>query len=230
MNDRKKVTGEEARSQLQVVTFSNENNTFSGLKKNPHDNYDALESYKKLRKRRVKIACFRMAIWCLIVLLVPIFVFLSITIVAPNTGHNFFGYTFYIVASESMTPEIKVNDCIVVERIGNEGSIKVGDDITFIRKLDGQVVTHRVISITTNENGELCFITKGVHNLNADPELVSFSNVVGKRILTIGWLGQIIMFFRTAYGIITFVALLGLVLLLFFISFRMSDDIRAVGK
>lgn len=229
MFKRKKIVGEENRSQLQAVVFSDNQSSVSSLKKSQLDSYDELESYKRLRKRRVKIACYRMAIWLVVVLFIPIFIFLSVAIISPNKMHNLFGYTFYIVASESMKPEIDVNDCIIISRVSSEDSIKVGDDITFIRNRDGETVTHRVFAIEERD-GQKYFITKGTHNPNVDEGYVTFDSIIGRRVATVGWVGQTIMFFRTWYGLMTFIAGFVLVLGLFYLSFRISDDIRAVGK
>lgn len=226
---KKRIVGEENRSQLQAVTFSDELGNVSSLKKSQLDSYDELESYKRLRKRRTKIACYRMLIWCLVIIFVPLFVFMSVVIVSPTKVHNFFGLTFYIVISESMKPDINVNDCIVIRRITSQNDVNIGDDITFIRESDGETVTHRVFAVEERD-GQRYFITKGTHNPNIDPDLVSFDSIIGVRIATIGWLGQTMMFFRTWYGLITFILGFVLILGLFYLSFRISDDIRAVGK
>ena len=52
-----KIVGEDAKSQLQAVSFNmGEEKPIASLKKSQLDNYDSLESYKKLRKKRKKIA------------------------------------------------------------------------------------------------------------------------------------------------------------------------------
>ena len=227
----KKITGEENRTQIQAVSFfSGDEKPIASLKKNQIDNYDTLESYKKLRNRRKKIAWFRMIIWTLVVLLTPVFVFFAVIIVSPNTGHNFFGYTFYICSSESMRPEFDIDDCIIVKNITSKSDIKVGSDIAFVRRSDGQTVTHRVIDTLVNDNGEVEYITRGINNKTADSETVKFHNVIGVRVATASLLGQTVMFFRTSVGIMVFMGALVLVVLGFYFSFRISDDIYAVGN
>ncbi len=224
-----KIVGEEYRSQLQAVTFSDEASNVSSLKKSRLDTYDELESYKRLRKRRIKIAWYRMLIWMLVLVFVPVFVFTAVVIVSPTKVHNFFGLTFYIVRTESMKPNIDVNDCIVLRRITSQDDISIGDDITFIRDSDGETVTHKVFAIE-EKDGQKYFITKGTNNASVDAGMTSFDSIIGVRIATIGWLGQTIMFFRTWYGLMTFILGFVLMLGLFYLSFRISDDIRAVGK
>lgn len=228
MNKKDRVVGEEKKSQLHTVTFSSNNETTTGLKSSV-SNLDELESYKMLRAKRKKIAVYRMILWVVLIVFIPIFIFMFTVITNPSKGHNFFGLNFYFVVSDSMTPEINVNDCIVVRRVKTAKDIKVGDDITFIRSTDGQTITHRVIDIT-EEDGQILFSTKGIHNPTMDEGRVSFENVIGVRVATIGWLGQIIMFFRTTAGIITFLGLFVLIMLAFLLSFRISNDIRAVNN
>jgi len=225
----KKIKGEEHRSQLQPVVFNDENTSVASLKKSQLDSYDELESYKRLRKKRIKIACIRMAVWLFVIFLLPIFVFFSIVIINPKAGHNLFGYTFYIVSSHSMEPVFFKDDCIVVKRVNSVDEIEIGSDITFIRTSDGETVTHRVIEIITNENGDVEYITRGVHNSTADSGTVAFENVLGVRIKTVSWIGNLVSYFRTPYGIVTFLAIFAFIMMGINFAFRMSDDIRAVG-
>ena len=58
---------------------------------------------------------------------------------------------------------------------------------------------------------------------------VPFENIIGVRVKTAHVLGQVVSFFRTPYGIITFLGIFVLIIFGFYISFKASDDIRAVG-
>ena len=226
----KKIKGEEHRTQLQTVVFDSEEDVSIGaLKKSQLDDYDELESYKKLRKKRKKIAWVRLGVWFLILLLTPIFVFFSLIIINPKAGHSFFGYNVYWVTSTSMVGVFDQGDCIIVKSINSREELGVGVDITFVRKSDGETVTHRIIDIVENDAGEEEYVTKGVNNQSADSETVVFENILGVRIKTVVWFGDVIEFFRTPYGIIVFLAIFVLIITSFSISFRLSDDIRAVG-
>ena len=122
-----------------------------------------------------------------------------------------------------------VNDCVVVKKVRSQKDIKVGDDISFVRASDGQIVTHRIIATQENERGETVYVTKGVHNQAADPNMVSFSDVVGKKVAVFSALGHVIMFFRTPAGIITFLAIMVALVFTFLFLYRRANDIRAVG-
>ena len=72
--------------------------------------------------------------------------------------------SFLIVYTDSMEPTLKVDSMVVVKevdpstlvakQIDSEGNIIVdGDIITFYRPADDKIVTHRLVGISTNEDG-----------------------------------------------------------------------------
>lgn len=199
------------------------------LKKNQIQTFDELETYKKVRQKRKHKAVVQTLVWLLVVLLMPIFIFATIVITNPRSGHNFFGYTFYVVSSESMKPVFDKDDCIVVKKVKSRDELKIGTDISFIRDSDGQIVTHRIIGTVENEHGEIEYITKGVHNTNADYGAVSYGNIIGRRVAVLSALGHVILFFRTPAGIVTFLAIFVLMVGVFAFVIRRLNDIRAVG-
>jgi len=216
--------------QLQTVAFSEQEKTVASLKKQQIDRYDELESYKNLRKKRKKKAFVRMAVWLTVILFVPVFVFFAIVIMNPKVGHNFFGYSVYYVTSHSMVGVFNKGDCIITKSVNSVEDVNIGTDITFIRKSDGETVTHRVIDFVENEHGKIEYITKGVNNPNADIGSVAFEDILGVRIKTSAGLGNVVEFFRTPYGIIVFLGIFVFIVIAINVAFRLSDDIRAVGS
>lgn len=87
---------------------------------------------------------------------------------------NVFGYTYFVVASGSMSGTIEVNDIIIV-KIADEYA--VNDIITY--NDNGTFTTHRVTKITDNE-----VITRGDVN-NIDDSPISKESVIGKVSLVI---------------------------------------------
>ena len=84
------------------------------------------------------------------------------------------------VASESMLPNYKVGDIIVVRK-EDADKLKVGDDVTYLGKksdLNGLTITHRIINIR-EDNGKLIFTTKGTANAVEDPE-ITINDIYGK--------------------------------------------------
>ncbi len=88
-------------------------------------------------------------------------------------------YIFQVV-SDSMVPEYKIGDIIVVQKVP-ASNIKIDDDVTYLGKevnLKGLIVTHRVIR-EREEEGTKYFVTKGIANQIEDPE-ISQEDIYGK--------------------------------------------------
>ena len=103
-----------------------------------------------------------------------------------------FGWSWAIVISGSMEPEILVNDLVIVHE---EDSYSVGDVITY--ESGDSVVTHRIIS----ESAE-GYITKGDANNTEDLHPVSKHSVVGKVAGVIPGVGLFIQYLRTPLGML----------------------------
>ena len=87
---------------------------------------------------------------------------------------NVFGYTYFVVASGSMSGTIEVNDIIIVKL--NDG-YKEKDIVTF--KNNGSFITHRVERIEKDK-----VITRGdANNLDDDP--VSKKDIIGRVVLIV---------------------------------------------
>jgi len=94
---------------------------------------------------------------------------------------------FYTVITASMEPTIKVDDVILIRRVNNPETIKLGDIVTFIsmnERSRGIPVTHRVQNIENTPEG-LRFITAGDSNITDDMESVSFESILGRMIFKI---------------------------------------------
>ena len=83
---------------------------------------------------------------------------------------NVFGYTYFVVASGSMSGTIEVDDIIFVKITKD---VQNDDIITFIDE-DGNLITHRLVNINKDK-----YITKGdVNNVSDDP--ITEDQIVGK--------------------------------------------------
>lgn len=83
---------------------------------------------------------------------------------------NIFGYTYYVVATGSMSGTIEVNDIIFVKLTDK---VEINDIVTYKDK-DGAVVTHRLVEKRGNE-----LITKGDVN-NTQDEPIRKKDLIGK--------------------------------------------------
>lgn len=111
-------------------------------------------------------------------------------------------YSAYVIVSPSMHPTIKVNDAVIVKRKKAE-DIKKGDVITFVStdtRTAGITITHRVIEILEDSDGNKLFRTKGDNNNVADSSLVRESDLSGKVIMKIPKIGYIQYFISQKYG------------------------------
>ncbi|MCH5321311.1 MAG: signal peptidase I [Eubacterium sp.] len=106
-----------------------------------------------------------------------------------------FGYGVSVVLSGSMEPTLSVNDLVIV----NEQSDYEVDDIVVYQ--DGNMlVIHRIISTDEDE-----VITKGDANNVAD-EPISASDIKGKAIAHIPFVGALVRFLKTPVGFILIIA------------------------
>lgn len=130
----------------------------------------------------------------------------------------------YVIVSNSMVPTINVTDAVIAYR-PNINSLKRGDIITFSStdaRYSGLTVTHRILSVSETEDGQVAFKTKGDNNTTPDDALVLGSNVYGKVFFVIPWLGYLQMLLTKAYGWIIFIVLPCIAIILY--------DIIKLGK
>ena len=88
-----------------------------------------------------------------------------------NNKISFFDYRIFTVVTGSMEPRYKIGD-ILIAKEKSPSEIKVGDAISYLAnrgEVKNNVVTHEVVNITQNENGEYLFHSKGLVNLVEDP-------------------------------------------------------------
>lgn len=112
-------------------------------------------------------------------------------------------FSLYTIVSPSMVPNINVYDVIVNTRVDSPKDIKIGDVITFTStstETMNVTITHRVVSIIQDAEGNYSYQTKGDNNLIEDSSSVPYSNVIGRVSLRIPGLGRIQLFVASLYG------------------------------
>ena len=83
---------------------------------------------------------------------------------------NVFGYSYFVVASGSMSGTIEVDDIVIVKITKD---VNVGDVITF-RSKEGDIITHRLVDKKNNT-----YVTMGDVN-NVRDDAISKDNIIGK--------------------------------------------------
>lgn len=161
---------------------------------------------KKKAKKIISIivSCL---IACLFIL--TLYVIISSIVAAKNnTMSSVFGYTYSIVPTESMEPEIHVGDSVIGKKV-KYNSLKVGDDVIYYNDEVNIFVVHRIIRY---EEG-LGFKTQGVNNPVEDELWVTKDNYQAKVI----WHGDILnlgTFFLNHRGLIFIFLILALLLII----------------
>jgi len=135
---------------------------------------------------------------------------------SSDTGKSIFGYRFYHVLTQSMTPTFDPGDMIFI-KICKPEEVKTGDIITFVpnQKVNAYL-THRVVDIVPAADGEpMRFVTRGDHN-NADDPSIDSRVLVGKYVFHIPKAGAVINLIRQNLVImgICIVAIFALVIVL----------------
>ncbi|MDO4282629.1 MAG: signal peptidase I [Clostridia bacterium] len=173
-----------------------------------------LYTNKEIAKRRkVEIKMKKLIQILMYCILIPIIIYnislIAQSIINPNETPSFLGIKSYVIISGSMEPNINIGDIVITKNIENEGeNVKIGDVISY-RK--GQaVITHRVVQIDYNEDGEIMFKTKGDSNNAEDSEEVKYSNIEGKVERVIPKIGRVSLLLQNKLIII-------LILMIFYI-------------
>lgn len=111
-----------------------------------------------------------------------------------------------IVRSGSMEPTIRVGDIVIVRA----GTYQVGDAVAYrVPARDSMIVTHRIVGIKDG-----AYITKGDANAEVDGWVVNDSNIIGKELFVVPWVGKVLAFAKTKAGFFSLVLLPALAVIL----------------
>jgi signal peptidase I len=144
---------------------------------------------------------------------------------------------FYVVASDSMVPKLKVGDLLMVQHGGGSSfpsssysNLKAGDIIVFrspgVREDTGEpeVIVHRVAKIYTTPQGERIIRTKGDANPHSiyliDYPILS-SNYIGKVVVILPGVGLVA---RAISPPINYILIAVILVILFFLLFKRGRD------
>ena len=156
-----------------------------------------------------------------VILVILIYNIILIFISAENDGIELFGYRAYVITSDSMEPAINNGDAIVVKNCEEE-DLQTGDVITFEQKQE--VITHRIQKIEEDQTTkEKTYITKGDNNNIEDSEHINFSAIIGKCVLTIPYLGNIISVLENKLIILIIILI---ILILFFFKIQKQEKLE----
>jgi signal peptidase I len=147
--------------------------------------------------------------------------FIVMEIFFPDQAIDIIGFRNYAVVSDSMEPEININDVVVVRKIDLD-KLEPGDKITFYTYLptiyddeegnniyQRSVVTHYLGEITSDAEGNI-YKTYGIKNnpefdfdnwkdQEGQPAEIRDEDIIGIVMFKIPWIGTISMFFRAIF-------------------------------
>ncbi len=172
-----------------------------------------MKSSKNFSFRKVIGIIGKIISWVLFAILLIAAIFLLYYYVATKiyaakgTGYEP-KFSLYTIVSPSMTPNINVYDVVVDVKMDKPEDIKVGDVISFISTSSltpGKNITHRVIAITEDSDGNVCYKTKGDYNAVADDSCAKFNNILGKVFFKIPQLGRVQRLLASRAGWLLFI-------------------------
>jgi signal peptidase len=130
--------------------------------------------------------------WVVAAVIMAVAVLMIVTLF-PITGN----YKIKIVMSGSMEPAIHTGSIVVIKP---ESSYKIGDVITFGKDTKKDVpTTHRIMEMRAEE-GKYVYRTKGDANKSDDVKEISESEVIGKVLVSVPFLGFVLDFAKKPLG------------------------------
>jgi len=165
-------------------------------------------SFSKALKVIGKVLSWALFVVLLIAAVFLLYYFVATKIYAAKGPGYEPKFSIYTIASPSMTPTLKVYDAIINVKIDDPNDIEVGDVITFVSTSllsPGMTITHRVVAITKDDSGAICYQTKGDFNPVADQACAKYNNIIGKVIFKIPQLGRIQYLLASKAGWLLFI-------------------------
>ena len=128
--------------------------------------------------RRISLPGVTGAVLCMafIPIILINLVLIASSYINPGELPGVLGIKPAVVMSGSMEPVIETGDMIFI-RSTDPGTLKEGDVICYL--LSGKAITHRIVGVTTGEDGQPRYITRGDANNAEDRMPVTSEQVQG---------------------------------------------------
>lgn len=159
----------------------------------------------KQEHKKISLSSIIGVILC--VIFIPIIIINLILIINsyinPSEMPGVFGVRPAVVLSGSMEPTIGVGDLIFIHDT-DPAALQEGDVICYLSS--GKAVTHRIVGVTTGDDGQNRYVTQGDANNTEDRLAVTVDQVQGIwKGGRIAGLGNVILFMQTTTGMILFI-------------------------
>lgn len=157
-------------------------------------------------------------VWIVVAIAVFMMIFTLISVnMFDKNDRNLFGFRFYTVLSDSMSAtDFSAGDIVIIKEV-DPSTLEEGDIISYISLSSesyGEVITHKIRSRTTDENGRPGFITYGTTTNTDDDEIVTYKYILGIYKAHIPKLGYFFQFLKTTPGYIVCILVPFLLLIL----------------
>lgn len=157
--------------------------------------------------------------WLVMAVAVCMMIFTIVSVTTFNRNdRNLFGYRAYIVMSDSMSAtDFSAGDLVLVKEV-DPSTLQEGDIIAYESQNDenyGEVVTHKIRRLTTDDAGSPGFITYGTTTDTDDAEVVTYSFVLGKYEKCLPKVGTFFQFLKTTPGYMICIFMPFMILILF---------------
>ncbi len=142
-----------------------------------------------------------------------------------------FGYGIFTVVSDSMAPTLKTGDVIISKSVP-AGTLKEGDIITFYSSdpsIFGRPNTHRIISVSREDDGSYSFKTKGDGNERTDSYPVHEKDIIGKLAYKPAALSKILKVLNNK-AVFLFGLIFPILIAIFFEMKNISDSVKSGRK
>lgn len=160
----------------------------------------------------------KIVVWLIVLLAIAMMIFTLVTMLTCNqTERDLLGYRGFIVRSDSMSAtDFNAGDLVVVKEV-DPATLQEGDIISFTSPNPenyGEVVTHKIRKLTTDDNGNPGFITYGTTTDTDDEDIVTYELILGKYVKAFPSIGKFFAFLKTTPGYIVCIFLPFLLLIL----------------
>ena len=146
----------------------------------------------------------KVIVWMIVVFSVGMMAFTIISVTTfDRADRSVFGYSAFIVLSDSMkATDFDAGDLVIIKQT-DPSTLKEGDIISFQSPDEanyGEIVTHKIREVTTDEDGNPGFVTYGTTTDSNDQGIVTYNLVIGKYKGHIPNVGTFFQFLKTVPG------------------------------
>ena len=146
----------------------------------------------------------KIIVWAIVVFSLGMMAFTIISVTTfDRADRSVFGYSAFIVLSDSMkATDFDAGDLVLIKET-DPSTLKAGDIISFQSPDEsnyGEIVTHKIREVTTDDEGNPGFITYGTTTDSNDQGIVTYNLVIGKYQGHIPNVGTFFNFLKTVPG------------------------------